>query len=50
MAGGDILFIASLLFAILAWFRAEEAKGVRLDEQLERRRRREEAAKAAEGG
>ena len=49
-AGGDILFIASLLFAILAWFRAEEAKGARLDEQLERRRRREEAAKAAEGG
>jgi putative copper resistance protein D len=37
-AGGDLLFLVPLLFAVLAWFAAEEARGRAVDARLARDR------------
>jgi cytochrome c oxidase assembly factor CtaG len=35
-AGGDLLFLAALLFSLWVWLRAEEAEGRRADARLDR--------------
>src|SRR5690606_20868822 len=38
-AGGDLVFLLAMVAAILAWMRAEEAEGRRLDALLDRQER-----------
>ncbi len=39
-AGGDLVFLVAMILAVVAWLRAEEAEGRRMDAVLDQREAR----------